>query len=355
MIKKFFWFVVVLSFVVIIKFFVSDYTIYYDTLDYKVKEVYADGVMYFEVVYEDVVFNYVFYDNRKITKKRVKSIKKEESSGSVCLTPEIKGFDSYTVCSNGDSLASLDVINNKELSNNNKNDFYFSDVLDKNEFILIWKYDGFYYLSKDGQKSINIFDKDRYSNDLMFQVDNYLVFPKYGSDYFFSDFVVLDMTDGNYKSISSDYQINYSSQVVGNNKNSIYIFDNKDNKLYEVNYKKRKVKLIGDSIKGYVKFVNGKKKNASLNDYLKDKVTYFEKDKSIINVEGNYFNYVFNENVKFKYFNDSNVRYVNNYEENLYFVSSDNLYKFDNNKTILLVHYFEFNFNNKDIVYVYNK
>lgn len=355
MIKKFLYVILFFCVLVFIKFFVSSYSISYTLGDFKIKEFSDSDVMYFEISYEDNVYNYMFYNGRKLTKKRVKDVKVKEVNDGFCLTPIIKGMDSYSVCSDGTGLVSKSVLENDRHEFSSTEDFYYADSLGKDEYVLIWKYDGFYYMNADEQKSINIFDKDRYSNDLMFQKDKYLIFPKYGDDYLFSEFVVLDMVKGSYKSISSEYKINYNSKVVGEHNNSIYIFDFTSNKLYEVNYKKRRCKLIGDEIKGYVKYVNGKKKSASKDDYVKDKYTFFEDDINYVTVDKNFYFYNINPDIRFKYFYDDNVKVIDNYEDNLYFVSGDNLLRFSNDGVDMVVHYFEFNFNNGNIVFVYNK
>lgn len=354
MIKKFMYGLLVLSLLVIVKFFISSYSILYVLGDFKISEVAEDGTMYFEIEYEDSVYNFMFYNSRKMFKKRVRDVKVEEIDGNTCLTPVIKGFNSYTVCSDGESLFSKELISKKE-DINISDDFKFYDNLNKNEYILLWKYDGFYYMNGEEQKSINIFDSDRYSNDLMYQKDKYLIFPKYGSDYLFSDFIVLDMTKGEYKTISSDYKINYSSKVVGEHGNSIYIFDFTSNKLYEVNYKKRRCKLVGDQIKGYIKYQDGRKKSASLDDYVKNNYTFFKVDDKNISVSDNYFSYKENSELKIKYSLESDVKFIDSYEDNLYYISDDNIYRYTRNGVELLVHYFEFNFNNGNIVFVYNK
>ncbi len=354
MIKKFMYVILFFSVIIIVKFFTAQYSISYVIEDFNIKEEARNGTMYFEITYDNKIYNYMFYNSRKLTKKRIKSVKVEKIGESLCLTPDIKGIDSYSVCHDGTSLVSEHILKDKNYDNKTE-DFYYSKKLNKNEFVLIWKYDGFYYMNEDEQKSINIFNKDRYSNDLMYQKDKFLIFPKYSDAYLFSDFVVLDMTSGDYKYITTDYKINYNSKVVGEHNNSIYLFDYTSNKLYEVNYKKRRCKLVGDEIKGYIKYENGRKKEASLNNYIKENYTFFEDDNKYLDVDKNYFSYCNNNSIKFRYFKDDNIKFVDSYKNNLYFVSDDNLLKYTNNSVELLVHYFELNFNSGNVVFVYNK
>jgi len=355
MIKRFMYVILIFSAIIIIKFFMAGYNISYKVGKYNVKEIADRDIMYFEIDYEGTVYNYMFYNARKLTKKRVRDVEVSVIDDAVCLKPVIKGMESYLVCHDGNTLVSENVLKEVNYNFNNSDDFYYGKNLSKDEYVLIWKYNGFYYMNAEDQRSINIFNKDRYSNDLMYQKDKYLIFPNYGDSYLFSDFVILDMVKGEYKTISTDYKINYNSKVVGEHNASIYVFDYTSNKLYEINYKKRKCKLVGDEIKGYIKYEDGKKKSASLDDYVKNKYTFFDNESKYVHVDKNYFSYNISSEISFKYFGESDVRFVDSFDDNIYFLSKDNLLRYNRNKIEILTHYFEFNFNNGDIVFVYNK
>ena len=355
--KKIFYGIIILSLIIFIKFFISSYTINYKIDEFNITEKALKNNMYFEINYKDKIYNFMFYNGRKLFKKRIKSVEVEEKDGYICLTPNIKGYKGYQICQNENELTSPLAIKNTEENTEFKEDFIYKNNLNNNEYVLIWKYDGFYYMNGNNKKSINIFNKDRYSNDLMFKVDKYLIFPSYSGDYEFSEILILDMTSGKYNTIKSDYKINYDSYVVGTRKNKyVYIFDNKNNKLYEINYKKGYVKLIGDEIKGFVKYEKNRKVKAEITEYTKDKITYFkEETKNYLNVSNNYFSYDLNKDLKTKYFYNENVTFIDNYNENIYFLYKDNLYRYNNEGYTLFAHYFEFNFNKNSLVFVYNK
>lgn len=354
MIKKFFWFTLFLYLLVIIKFFISDYSISYDLDDVHVKEFSKDGYVYLEIEIDENIYNYMFYSGRKLTKKRVSDVKVKEVDDATCVKPTFKSFSSYYVCNDGTDLISYSVVNNSDKYEKVDENVKFYKNLSTDEHVYIWKYDGFYYLNGDKLKSINIFKSDRYSNDLMIKVKNFLVFPNYDGNYLFSGFVVLDMTDGSYEVVDTKYSFNYDSYFVGNRKNYLYLFDNKESKLYEINYKKGKVSLIGDDKKGFVKYVDGKKENAQVTEYLDEKITYFDNPKSVFNVRSNYFSYDFND-LRFKYFNESDIDYVDSVSDNLYFIFKDKLYRFNQDSSEMIFHYFEFNFNKNNNVFVYSR
>lgn len=353
--KKVFWVILFLCFVCLIKFFVGNYSISYKLGGINVREIARDDYVYVEIEYGENIYNYMFYNGRKLFKKRVRDISVEKQNDKICVKPDIKGYDSYFVCSDGNDLLSYDLVKNQDNYEVLDSNFKYYKSLSSDEHVYVWKYDGFYYLNGEEFKSINIFDTNRYSNDLMVKLDNYLIFPKYDGNYLFSDFVVLDMEDGSYEFIESKYKINYDAYIVGNRKKCLYLFDNKEEKLYEINYKKGKVNLVGDDNKGFIKYVNGKKKDAKKEDYTTKKITYFENDDDFYKVNENYLMYNMNENLRLKFFDSNEINFVDMINGNLYFVYKDKLYRFNNDKAHLVLHNFEFNFNKNNNVFVFNK
>ena len=137
--KKLFYVLVILVLILFIKYFTGEYSITYKVNGNSVLEVYKDKSMYFEVNYDNTTYNYKFYEKRKFFKRRVKDIKVNEG----CVTLDLKGYKGYSMCKDGDTLYNKVV--DSDIKVNNTNDFYYNKNLSKNEYILIWKYDGFYY------------------------------------------------------------------------------------------------------------------------------------------------------------------------------------------------------------------
>lgn len=355
MIKKTFYILIILYLIVIIKFFTSNYNITYKIDGYNITEKATNDYIYIEITKENEIYNYMYNTKRKLFKKRVKNILAEEIDNITCIKPNIKGLDNYFMCNDNNEQISYDIIKKEDNSISTNDNFKYFNNLNENEYIYIWKYDGFYYLNKDNYKSINIFEKDRYSNDLMIKIDKYIIFPYYDSNYLFNNIIVLNMTNGKYETISSEYKISYDSYIAGNNKNNIYLFDNKEEKLYEINYKKNKIKLIGDAKKGYIKYTNRKKEKAELSEYTKNKVTYFNTEENYININENYYNYTLNKNIKTKFFSTNEITISDSHNNNIYFIYKDNLYKYQNSKSSIISHYFEFNFNKNNNIFVYNE
>ncbi len=349
--KKIMYILCLFIILIILKYYLGDYTVNYNIDKFNIEEKVLDGYTYIKINYEDNTFVYKFDLKRGLKRNRVESIKLNETDGYLCVMPIIKNLDTYFLCSKDDdlfTLSTLDVLEEVKFSE----DIEYVNKLNYNEFIYLWKYDGFYTLNKD-LETINIFNSDRYSNDLMYSFDKYIVFPVYDKEYLFSDFYLLDMSTGKYKTIKTKYSINYDSYYVGNRKNNIYLFDNKNNVLYEINYKKLNVKVVGDEMKGFIKYEGNKKKSASLSEYTNDKITYFSGEDSFLEVNKNYYSY--DGDTWIKYFSEEDIEVVGNVNNNIYFIYEDNLYKYSNSNVSLILHYFEYNFNKSNITFCYNK
>lgn len=349
--KKIILFIPVILLIVFIKYFTGNYSIKYKRNGYNVLESFKSKQAHFVLSNGQATYDYMYISPRKFNKKIVSKVEEKEVNGYICVTPIIKGFKKKTLCYKDGEIVSLEIALEEEIDYVAKNDFEYN-TLTKDEYILIWKYDGFYYLNKDEYKTINLFNTNRYSNDLMYQIDAYLIFPKYDNNYLFSSFYVLDMTSGKYTEISTNYSINYDSYITGNHKNSIFLFDNKNENLYEINYKNKKVSLIGSEIKGFIKYENKKKKEALKEDYTINKITYFESNEKPIIAVNNTF--IYDNGYKFKY-NQEEVLPINNINDTVYFIYKDNIYKYDEGITTFIAHYFELNFNNNNNVFVYKK
>ena len=218
--------------------------------------------------------------------------------------------------------------------------------------MLIWKYDGFYYLNKNEVKNLNILNENRYSNDLMIAKDNYLIFPKYEKDYTFNSIIVINMETGKYSTIKYDYDINIDSYYAGSSKNILYLFDNKNEKLYEINYKKDKITLVGSESLGYFKLVKGKEVKASINEYTKEKITCFEEEGNVISADSN----IITLDNGFKYlYNNNDVKVIKVIDDEVFFIYKDEIFKYSKGTTKFICHDFELNFNSDNVVYVYQK
>ena len=362
---------VLLLVVFLIKYFVSSYKIKYNLNDFDVTEIYENGKYYFEISNDDLAFNILFYKDRKLSKKLIKGINIFEGENYNCLDVNLDFYAHYPICYDKDNnLIHFSLISDKDIVEylldlgisstsliTYDDEFYFTNSLDSNQHIAVWKYDGFYLLDDSGVKSIDMFDNDRYSNTLSYLYKDIIFLPNYDEDLFFTKFILFDIIDGKYEIYNSDFEISYDSYISGTNGNNIYLYDRKNECLYEVNIKKGKIECVGDAENGFVKYENGKRVKALLKEYDEEHIMYFDdKQCNNIAVDGlNYF-YVYNNNILTKFKNDENFSIVNIFNNDIYYLSNDDLYVFNpiyGHKLIL--HYFELNFNDSNRIFIYNK
>ena len=350
----------ILLVVVLIKYFSSNYEINYKLDGYNVKTIYKNKRYYISI---DDKYNFDIYKKRGLPKLKIKNIKTIESDNLKCIYPIIKNVNTYPLCYLNDEYVDYNLIDNellskykKEYDNVSDGNFYFNKNLGKNEYIYLWNYKGFYKMNNDVLETIDMFEEGKYDNSLMYQFGNQIIFPNYNEEYIFKSMYLINMLNGKESIIGSDYEISYNSYIVGNIKNKIYLFDLKELKLYEINTKKLTIKLVGSEELGYYKYEDNRKVNAKVSEYKNKEVEYTNELISNYKYEiiDDILYKTFNENdLKLKVFAGKNIKLISEHNNILYFVSEDKLYKYDSISLYKIFNYFELNFNNNNIIYIY--
>ena len=350
----------VLIVIVLIKYFSSNYEINYRLDQYNIKTIYKNKRYYISI---DDKYNFDIYKKRGLKKLKIKKIETIESDDLKCIYPVIKNINTYPLCYLNDEYVDYNLIDNellskykKEYDNMSDGNFYFNKNLSKNEYIYLWNYKGFYKMNGDILETIDMFKEGKYDNSLMYQFDNKIIFPNYNEEYIFKSLYLINIINGKKTLINSKYEISYNSYIVGNIKNKVYLFDQKELKLYEINTKKLTVNLVGSEKLVYFKYENNRKVFAKVNEYKNKEINYI--NKSISNykyeiIEDTLYK-TFNEsNLKLKIFEGKNIKIIDEYNNILYFVSEDKLYRYDAVNLYKIFNYFELNFNNNNIIYIY--
>ncbi len=353
---------IVLLIIAFIKYFKSDYKTEYNINGYNVKTIYENKRYYIEI---DGKYNFVIYkDKIKLSRLKIKNISTIEGENFKCIYPVINKIKTYPLCYQNDEYIDYNLIESENLAkyktkqnNYEINDtFSYNSNLDKNEYVFLWNYKGFYKMSYNNKETINIFDEDKYDNSLMYKADNKIIFPDYDEEYVFTSFYVLNIINSKYKKIETKYEISYDSYIVGNIKNKVYLYDIKNDNLYEINLKRLKVELIGSNEIGYYKFENNKKVESDKKEYSNKKISYINSinDDYIVNKNIIYKVYSNNSILKEKIYVGENLKLVNSYENDLYFISKDKFYKYSPLSGVKQIfNYFELNFNDNEIIYIY--
>ncbi len=309
---------------------------------------------YFNFNYKKIDFEYAVtnkYTNKRGLINEVEIINKENL---LCIIPKSEYVITYPLCYNGKEFIDYNLIDiefdfKKELKiiDDNYKDTHINALNDKT--VLVWNYKGFNYLKENNYKQINFLNKDTYNLELVAQAGNYLLTPDYNSEHSFQKMYVINLKNGSLKEWNLEYEIYYDSYIVGVNNNSVFLFDNKNEIEYELRPDKMKMRKVK-----FKAIIEGEWQNLSLGD-LKKKTTFSRK--SVYNYE------VINNKLYLKYLSGENkilvsnknvkdIIYVDN--ETVYYLVDDKLYMYNASYgEILLMTYFEWNFNYQNMIYIY--
>lgn len=358
--------------VVINKYCTSSYEIKYEVNNFNVSATFKNDRFYFEIKGKKI-FNFDMYGEKRLEKKLIKSISVFESKDYYCIYPVIEDMNTYPLCYEGEENIDFHFIEDEKFRDfykiqkvenkkvyEEENNFLFYNNLDKKTYIALWKYNGFYLMNDEKINEINLFKKDQYNNTLCTLINNYLLIPNYNQEHIFNKFILLNLKNGNSEIIEGKFDIDYDSYIAGVFNDNVYVFDNKNLNLYEINTKKKIVNLIGNEEKGYVKLEKDKFVKSSKNEYKKDKITYFNNKKSNYNyyIENGiiYKELKENEKINTLIFKGNNIKILDEFESELYFISDETVYEYtplEGAKAIF--YYFELNFNNNNLMFIYNQ
>lgn len=362
--------IIVLNFlilVILVKFFLSNYDITYKLNDYSIKTIYKKNYYYFEIEDKNKnKYNFDVYGKRKIYKVKINKIENIQGDDFECIYPKIKDFKTYPLCYKNNELIDYNLIDSSLLSkyktvynyDESNKDFVYFNNLNSNSYIALWNYKGYVIMNGKSYNKVELFKKDRYDNELSYQLNNNIYMPNYDMEHEFNELIVLNIENMSKKTIKLEYNIDYDSYIVGSVKQKIYLFDNKHSILYEIDTKKEKIKIIGSGQLGYVMYEKGEFKSCSKTLYTVKKIKYND-----ITTQSNY-KYEFkdgtmkiynsNKKIKTKIF-DNKINILKKYKDEIYYLDNDTLYLYNpltGSKKIFYNYELEFNNNNTIFIYI---
>ena len=265
--------------------------------------------------------------------------KNDEQISIYLVSDEMKEKLGYTYSSFGENV-SIDALN-IHVSNYLYHNFY------------IWNYHGFYHLSNDGTEEISLFQKDIYSPSLIAQVGKYLFIPDYDANYYFEKVYLLDMTNGNIDTWNLSESIYFDSVILGVYDDELYLVDKHEKKEWRITPASKKIEQIGSENQGGITYQNG------FIDVTMNRLLYqdssFQGVLPISYLSDQGFYYVYND-FKIKLLEEA-PSYVISYNEDwVYYLKNDSLYAYYlEYGEILLMKYFEWNFNYTNVVFLYHE
>lgn len=138
-----------------------------------------------------------------------------------------------------------------------KTTIYPANVL-KMHYVAIENYRGLETINSANFKklaNVQIFAKDEYSRPISAYSDKYYITADYSEQDKLNKFIVVDIIENEKTSIETKKDISFDSYIMGSVDNSVYLFDRKNDKQYQINIKTKKIIEVGNREVG-VKFYN---------------------------------------------------------------------------------------------------
>lgn len=321
---------------------------------------------------KESVYEFYFYTKEKeffaafshkyfLSKKLVKEVEIKEKDNNFCIIPKSNKINFYPLCLQNDRLISYHLINNEELDfssfkkeiefrENSFNSITMYNLNNKKYYI--WNYDGFLILSDKEQKKVKLFQEDVYNIPLTIKVGNKLLIANYDSKYEFNTLYILDSKKDKAREMNLGKMISFDSYFLGATNKKAYLVDKKNKKEYEIDPKKLKLKSIVADNQGKI-IKNSLWESISINSLVnnEDKFTYqritnFKIENDILyKVENGYQTKLSEKKVKDIIYQDQNT---------IYYLVEDKLYYYnDDSGEILALSNFEWNFNYKNLIYIF--
>lgn len=359
---KIFQITLILLFVIFIIFFFRsvNYIKEYEVDNVNISESYNKDLnyYYFTFTYNDETLDYLYASRYKRNRNFIENIEIIEDEENFCLIPEGNTLEFIPLC-----MEDGEITYYKNVSENLKMQIpkeYLKEEKELNETFndiniynrdftyFLWNYNGFYYINKDEEKEIELFDSETYNVNLVAYTEDYLVIADYDSSYTFNKIYRISFDKGDLKEYNLDQDIYFDSYFPGNEKNKLYIVDNKEEQMYELNVKNGELEKTKAKM-----YNNGNWENVGIKSLINQNKSF--------TYETNY-NYTLEDKTLFLNFDgkqiktkiDTDVTNIVRIKNNLiFYLKTDTLYVFDPLKgSTKLLEFFEWNFKFENMIYV---
>lgn len=353
------------SIIIILKYRFSSYDIKYNINDYNIKTIYKNRRFYYEIENGNEIYNFDIYKSRSFKKSLINEIKEINGENFKCIYPIINNINTYPLCYMNGEFTDYNLIDSElleeykeeriEIEKPNK-DFVYHNNLNENEYVALWNYKGYIVMNNKEYNNVELFNKDKYDNSLAYIINDTIYMPNNDEEHEFTKLIYLNIKTLEKGEIDLKNNIDYDSYIVGNIKNKLYLFDNKYAVLYEIDVRKKKVDIIANNEKGYVKYENGDFINCSKSEYKVNKIKYNLSNSNYTYTEDGMYKIINeNENIKLRINNNSNKIIKENYND-IYYQYKDNFYKYNpDNGSKLIFYNYELTFNSDNTIFVYIK
>lgn len=373
-------FLMFLCYQAVITFFKNNHTIEYEVNGFMIEEEYKKNSSgdYYVFKVSDGENDFVFDTHNDFNKQKevVKdvSIYNDEnlycvsllykydntSSGPLCIDEgglyvmnsekETDGFKEY--------VNNLPNVNKTEYSEESeikkqKDISVNKDYLSKNEVLIIYDYQSVYFFEKDDLHAASYTNAYETPNNLGRVVGKYYLIPRLISTPTFNTFVKYNIETGVKAEINMIYKISKKSYINGVYNNKLYIFDTEELKQYEIDPYTDEVKITGDKQNDAFAYINGEKTKVSVDEMNNSKIIFSEKTSDFKKVD---YDSLFPQNkyaiyvkdgvfykayykypeIKIKLFEEKNAQKIKVYDDNIYYMKGNSIYRYNENGIVLL-------------------
>jgi len=368
--KKFLVLISIISIFILIYLLVvllpRNYTITYNIDNFKVTESYNRYLNYytFLIEYENKTFPLIYQGRHIATRQIVTNIEKISYEDSICLSIYIQEA-LYPVCYIGDELVSFHLT--VEEIRNKYQDLIFEfgtnviDTLDSlriynyldNKYF-VWNYRGYYFLSEEQNRNINLLDSDDYNNALALKVNHFLITPNYDRNHTFNELFIINTSNLELSSfVFDEEEIPYNSYFQGVQGQYAYLVDRKNRLQYQINVRRRTIEVIGTTNRPG-KWYNNGWEEISLTRLVNEEYIFRSNQvhnfvlngSNLYYLIGNYQKRVSNQDVK-------KIIYIDN--DRVFYLVENVLYMFSNvTGEVRLISNPEWHFNFQNKIFIFN-
>ncbi len=337
----------------------KDYTKEYTVNDVLITESYRkdSDSYYFTFTYNDITFDYLYESNYKQKRNFIIDLTIKEGEGDYCLIPSGDALEFIPLCASGDNIIHYTKVNDnlkaqipQEYFSNEKeiNDTYNSlNIYNRDYTYLLWKYNGFYYINATETQEIDLFSEEEYNVTLIGYTADYLLLADYDQNYTFDKIYRISFKNGSLKEYSLDYDIYFDSSIMGYVGNKLYLIDNNESVMYEFNAQNGELEKINSRL-----LIDGNWEEVGIKSLINQKRSFTYKTNYEYTLSDHTLTLSYKSAIKTII--DEDVTSIVRIKDNLvFYLKTDTLYVFDPLKgSTRLLSYFEWNFNNENMIYV---
>lgn len=332
----------------------KNYKSSYNVNKYKVVEEYnkKNSSYLFKIMINKIEYSYLFNEDYVSKRHLINKIDVIDNNDNTCILPKSNYIDFYPICYK-DGYLSLNLVDNNLKYKFKKNNAKYSEykkvkiynLYDKN--YLVYNYNGFLFIGNNN-KSIKLDTNNEYSLDNLYKTNDYLIVPII-DNYYISEFIFINGINSKTYKLKVGTDISKDIRYLGEYKNNLYFIDNKEEKEYLINIKKRKLEELEDPV--IVR--DNKIIVTTIEDIIKKNLSFMNVNNSFV-VENNTL-YKKNNNIKIKVSDKEIEKVVSISDYDVSYISKGILYVYNMyDGEIKLLENFEWNFNRDNQVYIFN-